>query len=485
MSLEIIKKKTDAVYYIKILIMLLLMGGFGYLPAIEPLSDIGMRTLGIFLGALFGWCFIGILMPSIFAMMAMVLFEVNTVSQVMSTGWGNKTTMLIFFMMVIAALTKQSGVSNFLAVYFISKKWVLGKPWLFTLTFLLTTYFIAAFTATIPSILVCWAIFYGVCEYVGYEKHETFPTYMVICIVIVATIGTALFPFKLVGVLVFGMLKNLSGIDVDYATYTAFTLIIGLLSTAVLPVMGKFIFRIDVSKLQSLTEDAFRNVNLSLTKIQKAVIFFMLALVFLLLLPSFLPESSFMYVILKRFDSVGIAAVLIGIMCMIRIEGEPILDFRKVASGGIQWDVLFLTATVMPLSSVIGAEESGITQLLVNILSPILAGKSAFVFLSLVVVMSIICTQFCVNNVVGAMLLPVFYPFSLQLGIKPLAVAALLAYSCHFALLTPSASPMAALLYGNSEWCTVKDIIRYGVPIIIVSALVCCIVGIPLCQIIL
>lgn len=486
MAVETIKTKNfDAVYAIKSVIMLALMVGVGYLPVIEPLSALGMRVLGIFLGVLFGWCFIGILMPSIFAMIAMVLFQVVTISQAMATGWGNNNTMLIFFCLMISAITTQSGVSRFIALYFVSRKWVLGRPWLFTMIFLVITYFISSFTSTVAAILVCWAIFYGVCDQVGYQKREAYPAYVIIAVVIVATFGLAMFPFKPVGILVFGVLKELSGIEVNYATYTAFTLTMGLLNTAMVVLLGKFIFRVDVSKLKSLDENAFKDMDMTLTKQQKAIIFFMLALIFLLLLPSLLPKDWLVYIVLKRLDAVGTAALIVGVMCLIRIDGEPIMNFSQVASRGMQWDVLFLTATVMPLSSAIGSKDSGIVQLLVNLLSPLLAGRSAFAFLTLVIIISVILTQFCVNNVVGAMLLPAFFPFAVELGITPLAIAALLTYSCHFALLTPSASPMAAVLHGNTEWCQTKDIYKYGTAIVLLSCVTCCIVGIPLCQIIL
>jgi len=485
MASKAVSGGSNVGYYIKVLITFILMFGFGFLPTVEPLTDMGMKVLGIFFGALFGWCFIGIIWPSIMGMMALVLLNIKTVGEVMSSGWGSTTTMLIFFMMIIAAITEQSGVSKFLSVYFISRKWVIGKPWLFVFVFMCTTFCLSAMTSTVPTIVLSWSIFYGICTQVGYKKYEAFPTFMVIGIVVVATFGLALFPFRPVGILVFGVLKELSGIEVNYGTYTAFTLIMGILNTLVFVALGKFVFRIDVSLLRAVNEDSFKNADMSLNKTQKAVMMFMAVLIVVLLLPSFLPKDLFLYTILKRVDSVGAAAILVAIMCFLKVDGEPIINFKKVASKGMQWDVLFLTATVMPLSAAIGSADSGITALLVKVFSPILAGKGVFLFLTMAIIISVICTQFCVNNVVGAMLLPVFYPFAVQLGLDPLAVTALLAYSCHFALLTPSASPMAALMHGNSEWCRSADIYKYGTLIVIASTVVCCVVGIPLCQIIL
>lgn len=57
-------KKKDA-YWLHMIIMLLFMIGFGNLPTFEPITSIGMRVLGIFIGLLYGWTFLGMTVPSI------------------------------------------------------------------------------------------------------------------------------------------------------------------------------------------------------------------------------------------------------------------------------------------------------------------------------------------------------------------------------------------------------------------------------------
>ena len=47
--------KGDAMYYVHSFLCLLIMFGFGQLPPVEPLTALGMRLIGIFLGLLYGW----------------------------------------------------------------------------------------------------------------------------------------------------------------------------------------------------------------------------------------------------------------------------------------------------------------------------------------------------------------------------------------------------------------------------------------------
>lgn len=237
-----------------------------------------------------------------------------------------------------------------------------------------------------------------------------------------------------------------------------------------------------MSLLKNLDEDAFEDADLTLNKQQKAILFFVVLLIVLLLIPSVLPQSFFLAALLKKLDAVGTAMVIVVLMCALKIDGQPILNFKTVASKGMQWDVLMLTAVVMPLSSVLCTEATGVTAFLLQALNPLFEGRSAFTFLMIAVFSAVLITNFAVNNVVGAVLLPVFYPFALKLGIEPLALTSLLVWCCHFALLTPAASPMAALLHGNTSWCRTADIYKYGVLIVISSMLVAWVIGIPYAQ---
>lgn len=469
-------------YYIKALITIVIMFGFGQLPPIDPITPLGMNIVGIFIGLLFGWMTIGLVWPSILGCIALVMIGDMTIAEVLAGGWGSTTNMLIFFMIMVAAIVEQSGCSRFIAMFLITRKWVLGRPWIFTFMFLGAAFVLAAVTSTIPTIIVCWSIWYSICNQVGYKPYQPFPSFMVVGIVMAATFGLSVFPFRPVGILVFGILQDLAGISVNYLTFTLFTLPLCLICILVFTLLGKIVFRIDVSLLKNLNEDSFKDVDLTLNKHQKAVLFFVVLLILLLLIPSVLPTSFFLAALLKKLDAVGTAMLIVVLMCALKIDGKPILSFKEVASKGMQWDVLMLTAVVMPLSSVLCTDGTGVTDFLLKVLNPLFEGRSSFTFLMIAVFSAVLITNFAVNNVVGAILLPVFYPFALQLGIEPLALTSLLVWTCHFALLTPAASPMAALLHGNTQWVRTTDIYKYGFLIVISSMIVAWVLGIPYAQ---
>ena len=80
-----------------------------------------------------------------------------------------------------------------------------------TFVFLMTVFLLAAVTSTIPTIIICWSIWYSICKQVGYKPYEPFPSFMVVGVVMAATFGLSVFPFRPVGILVFGILEDLAG----------------------------------------------------------------------------------------------------------------------------------------------------------------------------------------------------------------------------------------------------------------------------------
>ena len=62
--------KGTPTYYISLVIMLALMFLFRFLPPIGTITSTGMAVVGIFLGLIWGWSTMGLLVPSILSMIA-------------------------------------------------------------------------------------------------------------------------------------------------------------------------------------------------------------------------------------------------------------------------------------------------------------------------------------------------------------------------------------------------------------------------------
>ena len=109
--------------------------------------------------------------------------------------------------------------------------------------------------------------------------------------------------------------------------------------------IGKYVFKPDMSKLMTLdTSKLDQDGTLVLNKIQKIVLCFLFALVIMLLIPSFLPKSFFLTKFLSAIGNTGICIFLVTVMCCIKVDGKPLLPFKKMVDSGVTWGIILLLA---------------------------------------------------------------------------------------------------------------------------------------------
>ena len=477
MSLSIKKDKT----WLHVLVTLALMFGFGLLPPLGPITPMGMKVLGVFLGLLYGWNMAGFIWPSALGVVAFVLTDYMSVAQTLAAGFGSTTCVLLMFVFIFVAVVDEAGASRFIAMWFITRRAFVGKPWLLSLAFLLAAYILASTTTAVAIVLLCWGILYKMSETVGYQKGDAYPTFMTIAIVFTCVLGSVALPFRVNPLLLMGAYESASGLTVDYLHYILLSLPLSFICIVIFVLMGKWVFRVDAALLAQTDITALASPEeLKLDMRQKIMLSALGAMVVLMLLPSFIPKTVAISAILTKMAPVGIVLALIVLICVVRVEGQPLFDFKAVAARSVQWETIMLCAIVLPVSSALTNESTGIQEALNLALSPIFGQAPPLVFMAMVLAVAAVLTNFANNVTVGIILIPVVYGFSSQLGANPTALVVLLSICAHFAFLTPVAAPPAAILFGNTEWVTGQEVVKYGLPVFGVCVLAMIFIGIPL-----
>ena len=190
------KRFSAPAYYLHAVVCLLIMFGFGQLPPVEPLTPLGMNLIGIFLGVLYGWVCIEIVWPSLAGLLALMLIGGMKPMMLLNKSFGDPVVQMMFFIFVFCATISHYGLSKFISLWFITRKFVAGRPWVFTYTFLGSIFILGGLTSASPAAIIGWSILYGVCEVCGFKKGDGYPTMMVFGIVFAAQVGMSLIPFK-------------------------------------------------------------------------------------------------------------------------------------------------------------------------------------------------------------------------------------------------------------------------------------------------
>ena len=453
------KNQTPISYYINSAIVVIIMFCFGFLPPFGGITALGMKVLGIFLGVLYGWIFVGFIWPSLLGMIALGLSGYDTIINVYIAGFGDSLVLKIFFLFLFARYLDECGLTTFIAHWFINRKICLGRPWVLTAAIFVATSLICGFINVYGGIVIMWYVLYSILQAVGYKRGDAYTSFMVAGIVFIGTQAMIMLPFLPMPIIFRGLLKPelLAGYDMNMVAMAIFsmTLLIAMLAAYLL--VGKYILRIDVSRLQNVqTAEAVKMDREQLVGMLSLIIF-----VIVLVLPMFLPAGG-LKAILTNIDVLGMAVLVLIVACFRKKDNKPLYNFSNLVASGINWDLIVLFAATMPLSAAMESEQTGIITTVINALMPIFSQLSSASFLFICLLIFVITTQFAHNLILIIVFMPVLAALGAPMGIDPYMFGIVFTFGMQLAFLTPGASANAAMIFGNTDWIDTKDTYKYG-----------------------
>ena len=69
------------------------------------------------------------------------------------------------------------------------------------------------------------------------------------------------------------------------------------------------------------------------------------------------------------------------------------LDFRETAEKGINWNVILICSSAIPIASALTSDVTGVKVLFTNLLSPVFNGIGVLPFLAIIVAATVILTN--------------------------------------------------------------------------------------------
>lgn len=478
MSVKILFQKNKT--FMNAVVVFLLMILIGFLPPPTPITPLGMKILGVFVGMLFGWLTMGLIFPSLLGIIMLALVGETPINQIYMEGFGNNIVVLLIFIFVFAAAISEAELGQFIATWLISRKALIGHPWLLTAVFLLSSFLIAAFMNGFGSIIICWGILYSLCGEIGYHQSDNWPRFMIFGIVVASIMGSGAFTFKAIPMAIAGIYATVGGTaEIDFLKFTivfwilSFFVLLGVLFT------GK-IYRLDVTLLKSFTPEFLDKSKLKLNRFQKTTLFFLFLLLFILMIPSLLPQAWLLTQSLNKIGPAGLIITIVMLMMVINVDGKPLLDFSKLARHGMLWDPIMLVAVVLPISNALMSESSGINAWMMTTLNPVFANQSEILFTVILLTLSLFFANFINSGIAGALMVFIMISFVPSFDIAPMALMILLIFIDHVTFITPASCPMAALMFSNREWISPKEIYKYSVPVLLWTLITVIIVGFPL-----
>ena len=457
MSNNILKSK-NSLYYFHVIIYVLITFGFGFLPPVGQITHFGMQGLGIFLGLLYGWIFLDMLWPSLLVFAFVPLLGNVTITEAVAAGFGANLTVQIFLLLTLAAYFEKSGLTHYLANWFVSRNIAIVRPWVLVSLTMLCAFILSAFTFIYASIVVMWGITYHMAEIMGYKKQDKFIVVILIGIALAAASGAIAMPFQIMGAITLGALESATGITVNLFKYICFCVPYSLLVSAMYLLFCKIFIKCDVESLKS-KKDIFGYLrDQKMTRTQKESGTVLILFLFALLFPCIIPHEGGILKVLGDYGVTGCTCIALGLMAIPRNkDGEAYLSLPQFIKTGVNWELYILLAATTPIVNLIESDEAGILETLSNILAPTIMNMSPFVCMAFICVFVYLMAQVSHNVVLIMLFVPLLLPILTPIGVSPVVATLVIGLASQHSLMTPAASGQAAMCFGNKEWIKTSD----------------------------
>ena len=188
-----------------------------------------------------------------------------------------------------------------------------------------------------------------------------------------------------------------------------------------------------------------------------------------------------------RRDRMPIAvAALLGVVTLSAFDVAPILALSMVAvavilvTRCIDTDEAFTSVDGRLLAMIFamlavgeGLDQSGAVALIVDTVSPWLAGLPPLGLLFAVYFFGLVLTEFLSNNAVAVIYTPIAMQLAVSLGLDPRPFAVAVMFSASAAFATPIGYQTHMMVYGPGGY-RFTDFLRLGIPLDIVTGIVAC-----------
>lgn len=453
------------------------------LPTWSTVSRDGVEVLCIFIGVL---VLVGglnqLIWPVLVASASLIMYGITDASSMFANLLGTSTVMQVIMCWILAGALQESGATDVIAKWLLTRKMFKGRGYLMLVGILLVFYLCGAVTSQTPGTLLAFAVWSSMRSALKIEKNSKHNVLMLISLFLSANAGGSLIPFKGLAPASIKMFESVTGFAVNNGHYVLSFLILHVAYFVILGLAIFFLCREDVRKMGTFDMTTIEGFGAENIKFNKRQLFLLLGFVAGLLysvVGSFLPAGAFT----TWFNSITQAMwfVLVAVvLSWIRVDGAQVLNLEQAFKKYTLWGLLILTAFMMYLGTLLSADAQGIKSWLLALLGPLFGGMPfpVFCFLSCLCVFAVtnVFSNFATMVIFFSITGPIMSIFVEQQGVSITPFYILISGASNKAYLTYAACGTAPLLVGHEDMSNKKLFsigLVPGAVYLVVSTIVC------------
>lgn len=469
---------------IKIIACLVIIAAFWAAPPVAPLTVIGMRVIGIFIGVILLLSLVDTVWPAMLAIVLLGQSGVCTINEAISGSFGNWIIYFVLMSFIMTHALNESGFTDRLVAKFMSIKFVSSSPWVFTISLGVLGMLLGCFMDQVPATAFMLAFVARIYKELGYSGRDAYPHVANIITVFGVNIGGAMTPIShSLAILGIGIYEGATGQPLSLFSYLAFGVPTGLILFVLLVIIMRIVSHPDMSKFKDFKiENVLKKQGpMSLREATTAVVFFVTVIMWIL------PGVLIMFTDaawVSAFNSLGItfwAILSVVVMAVIHINGEPLLDVKTVVNKSINWGILLFISIGVYLGTTMSADSTGIVTAIQQYITPLTQTMAPVVVVFIIAAAAVLMTNFASNVSTITVMTSVGVALALSSGnaISAVGISLVTTMCGSCAYLLPSSFATIAMLHGN-EYSSRNQIYFYGIAMIIVTSLVIGFVGYPI-----
>lgn len=490
MAGEGVQSKRSPWYFVHIIIFLLITFGVGFIPPFAHITPIGMKVLGAFLGAIYGWLFIALDWPSLIALLALgISGYAESAHELFISGWTFQSVSQSILAYMFAEALAQTSFTSYIANKLMALKIFRGRPYVLIVGCLVASSLMFILHCALAGLFLMWSLMGTIAQKAGMPKHNQFGTMMVPAILVMFIIGNFVFPFNagsLVQINFFtkGMAEMVPDITVPFAGWILWWVIFNIVYIIAWVLFAKYILRLKFPEIAALGDEltSLGDSEQKMTGDQKFGLIVLIGFMCGMILPNVLPQSLALTKILSTLGLTGMLLLSLCVMCAYqKKDGKAFITMQSVSKGVI-WNIVWLLVATEPLANAFNSEDCGIMQSIMAVITPILTQMSPTFFLIAAIVILGLITQVVHNLILMVVFIPLLCPMYAQMGGNPYVMLMGLVLMLSMALATPAASYASALMFGEPTMEKKSGYIQ-GFMHFVFSLVLFLIVGMPLANI--
>ena len=363
------KYKKDVMHTIIAVVLYIIIGHV--LPYSEPMTGMGMQLVGIFVMTVYLWTTVSTFWPSVLAVFMCGTTGYCTGTVALKECFGHGMTVFVAFMFMFNVAMNESGFSRRIALFFVTRKFVKGKPWLIMFMLMFSVWFVSAFVTSSAVYAMFLSIGEEMLKMTNCDgEDDDLPEAMYCCMAWIDQANQGSTPMSHTNVLLgMSFALTLFGYDIPFMTVMFVGLAACFVMFIVIWLEFRFLQRPNVQKMADLDIDALKATVPPMQKREKWVAGAFIVLIIMWVFPQTImkiPGLEAFGTMLNRLGTYAPPLLIVAALSIIPCEGKPVLNLKDACTK-INWGAWAMMAALMGMATFLGKSDYGVMPYLTEV----------------------------------------------------------------------------------------------------------------------